>query len=254
MRIAVAGGTGVLGRHVVRLAREGGHEPVVLSRSRGVDLREGGESLTAALAGCDAVVDVASVQTLSAKESTRFFRAVTENLIRAEITAGVRHHVAVSIVGALAIDDGYYAGKALQERLVTASGTGWTMLRATQFHEFAAQTAQTGRMLGVHLVPQMRSQPVAAAEVAAEVVALATGAPRGLVADLAGPRQESMPDLVRRFVRASGSRRPVLSLPLPGRMGRGLRDGTILPREGARLGTQTFDQWLAESQGAGAAR
>ena len=247
MKIAVAGGTGTVGAHVVAAARASGHDTVVLSRSAGIDLTTG-RGLAEALGGADAVIDVASTATLSGRKSVAFFEAVTRQLLEAERAAGVTRHVALSIVGAAQIADGYYAGKAAQERLVQASGTGWTILRATQFHEFAAQTAAQGRMLGLHVVPAMTSQPVAAREVAAALVALAEGEPQGIAPDLAGPRVESMPELVRRWLRHTGSKGPVLTVPLPGRFGRGIRSDAILPGAGATIGRQTFDEWLAEQE------
>lgn len=244
MRIAVAGGTGTVGQHVVNAAIAAGHEAVILSRRTGADLTSGA-GLATALEGCGAVIDVTSTPTLSGGTSVSFFETVTRTLLAAEREAEVPHHVALSIIGARAIAAGYYAGKAAQERVIEASGSGWTILRAAQFHEFATQTAAQGKLLGLHVVPKMVSQPVAAAEVAAELVALATDAPRGHATDLAGPRVERMPDLVRRWLRHSGSRSPVLTVPLPGAFGRGLRSGAILPGAGAKLGAQTFDEWLA---------
>ena len=243
MRLAVAGGTGVVGRHVVRLARGAGHEPVVLSRATGVDLVTGA-GLDAALAGCEVVIDVASVTTLREKEAVRFFTAATERLLAAGRGAGVRHHIALSIVGAAQAASGYYAGKAAQERLVMSSGAAWSLLRATQFHEFAVQTAQRGAMLGMQLVPRMLSQPIAAQEVAAVLVEIAGGAPRGLDRELAGPRQERMAELVRAYLQAEGIRRPVLEVRMPGRMGAALAEGGVLPGPEARQGVQSFAEWL----------
>ncbi len=242
-RVAVAGGTGAVGRHVVEAARRAGHETVVIARSTGVDLVDG-HGLQDALAGADVVIDVSSIGTLSAKASVGFFETVTRNLLAAEGKAGVGHHVALSIVGAADAPSGYYAGKAAQERLLTSSGDRWSILRATQFHEFAAQMVKRGAMLGTILVPKMLSQPVAAAEVAEELVAIAGGAPRGLARDLGGPRPERMADLVRRYVRATGRPRPVVEVRMPGAMGRASADGTLLPGPRAKLGVQTFDEWL----------
>ncbi|MBN9630509.1 MAG: 3-beta hydroxysteroid dehydrogenase [Actinobacteria bacterium] len=249
MRIAVAGGTGVVGVKTVEAVRAAGHEPIVLSRAAGVDLlaaaRDGREAerLARTLEGCAAVVDVTSVMTTSAKKSTAFFAAVTRALLTAERAAGVPHHVALSIIGAAAAPAAYYAGKAAQERAVMASEGGWTLLRAAQFHEFAAQLSARGG--GIHVVPAMRSQPVAATEVGARLAELAIAAPSGLSRDLAGPRLEDMPTLVRRYLAAIGRPARVLAVPLPGRWGRALRDGTLLPGPGAQLGTITFDAWLA---------
>lgn len=242
-RIAVAGATGVAGRLVAERLRAAGHEVVGLSRSTGADLTRP-DGLAAAIEGCDAVVDVSSIGTLATKAATAFFGAVTRNLLAAERDAAVPHHVALSIVGAAEAESGYYAGKALQERLVMASGERWSLLRSTQFHEFAAQTVARGAVLGVTIAPRMHCRPVAADEVAAALVELATGAPRGLVPDLGGPRIERMADLVRRYLRARGRRGPVLEVRLPGSMGRILADGRLIPGPDAVLGRETYDEWL----------
>ena len=244
MRIAVAGGTGTVGRHVVDVARETGNEPVVLARSTGVDLVTG-DGLADALAGVDAVIDVASTQTMSDAASRAFFGAVTRNLLDAESAAGVRHHVALSIVG---VDDApysYYAGKVLQEQLVEEGAVAWTILRATQFHEFAGQLFARMKAGPIVLVPTMQSQPVAAREVAERLVALAAGEPAARVSDLAGPRVERMADLVRRWAEAAGRPGRVLEVPLPGAYGRAMRDGTLLARPGSDVGVQSFDEWVA---------
>ncbi|WP_025157714.1 SDR family oxidoreductase [Leifsonia aquatica] len=242
MRVAVAGGTGVVGRHTVAAVEAAGHDAVVLSRSTGVDVLTGA-GVAAALAGCAAVVDVTSVQTTSGRVSREFFGTATRTLLAAEREAGVPHHVALSIVGAVEAPSAYYAGKALQERLVRESGTGWSILRATQFHEFAAQLVGE-RERRLHFVPAMRSQPVAAAEVGEELAAIATGGPRGLDRDLGGPLAEDMPDLVRRYLAATERRGRAIAIPLPGRWGRALRDGTLLPGPEACRGRQTFAEWL----------
>jgi uncharacterized protein YbjT (DUF2867 family) len=246
MRIAVAGGTGAVGRHVVDVARERGHDVVVLTRSTGVDL-VAGHALEAALAGADVVIDVAAAQAVSEKAARAFFGAVTRNLLAAGQAAGIRHHVALSIVG---VDDagyGYYAGKVLQEQLVEAGPVPWTLLRATQFHEFASQISGRMKIGPFVVVPTMRSQPVAAREVAERLVDLAVNPPAGRVRDLAGPREERMSDLVRRWLNATAQPGRVIEVPLPGGFGRAIRDGTILPRPGADLGRQTFDEWLASA-------
>lgn len=243
-RIAVAGGTGMVGAHVVRILRERGHEPVVLARSAGVDLVTG-TGVAAALEGVDAVIDVASTATSAERAAVAFFDVTTRNLLAAEREAGIGHHVLLSIIGVPEAPHGYYAGKARQEELVVAAGRGWSLLRAAQFHEFAVQMTQRMRVGPFVVSPAMRTQPVAAAEVAAALVDIAEGAPRGIDRELAGPRIESMPDMVRRYLRAIGRRTPVLGVALPGAFGRALRDGTILPGPDARLGSQTFDEWLA---------
>ena len=244
MKIAVAGGTGAVGRHVVDVARARGHVVVVLTRSTGVDL-VAGHGLDAALAGVDVVIDVASVQTVSVKAARKFFGVETRNLLAAEEAAGVRHHIALSIVGVDDASYGYYAGKVLQEDLVEAGPVPWTLLRATQFHEFASQISERMKIGPFVVVPAMRSQPVAAREVAERLVDLAEHGPAGRVRDLAGPREERMSDLARRWAKATGRAGRVVELVVPGRFGRAMRDGTLLPRGRADLGRQNFDEWLA---------
>jgi uncharacterized protein YbjT (DUF2867 family) len=248
MKIAVAGGTGVVGRHVVDQARAAGHDVVPLSRSGGQDV-VAGTGLAAALDGADVVVDVLSVATTSTKKSVAFFRATTRNLLDAERAAGVGHHVALSIVGIDGETTGYYAGKVEQERLVTAGPVPWTLLRATQFHEFAPQIVSRTGVGPFVVVPAMRTATVAAAEVAAALVALAAGAPRGRVTDLGGPEEAELADLVRRWLAATGQRKRVLRVPLPGSSGRRMRDGSVLPGPGADRGRQTFAEWLAGQAG-----
>ena len=243
MRIAVAGGTGTVGRHVVDVARERGHEVVVLSRSTGVDL-VAGTGLDTALQGVDAVIDVTSTSTQSAAESERFFGTVTRNLLAAEESAGVGHHLALGIVGSLDAPFGYYAGKKVQEELVAGGPVPFTILRATQFHEFAQQLHGGYTFGPVILVPKMVSQPVAAREVAERLVEL-TAAPAGRVEDLAGPRVEQMTDMVRAYGTAVGKRGVLVTVPLPGGFGKAMRDGTTLAGPGADLGRQTFDEWIA---------
>jgi len=241
-RIAVAGGTGVVGRHVVDRCRELGHSPVVLARSSGVDVTTGA-GLPDALAGVDSVVDVTNVSTVARRKAVAFFETATTQLLAAEQAAGVAHHVVLSIVGIDRVDFGYYLGKRRQEELALAGPVPATVLRATQFHEFPGQLIDRGG--AVAIVPRMLTQPVAAREVAEALVDLAVGAPAGFVAELAGPEQHLMADLVRRVRDARGSRRPVLAVRLPGRTGAGLANGGLLPDPDATIGRQTFAEWLA---------
>ena len=244
MRIAVAGGTGTVGRHVVDVARERGHDVVILSRSTGVDLMTGA-GLNLAIDGAAAVIDVASVATQSAKKSIEFFETTTNNLLAAEKTAGVPHHLALSIVGSDRAPFGYYAGKKRQEEVVSAGPVPWTILRATQFHEFARQLSAQMRFGSITVVPKMISQPVAAREVGERLVALAEGPPAGRPADLAGPEELRMADMVRAYAAAIGNTGPIWEIALPGGFGKALRDGTILPGPSADHGVQTYADWVA---------
>ena len=240
MRLAVAGGTGLVGRLVVEEAAARGHEVVVLARSRGVDLTTGA-GLGERLAGVEAVVDTTNHVSQKRAESEAFFGGVTRHLLDAGAAAGVRHHLVLSIVGIDDVDTGYYAGKRLQERLVVEGPVPWTILRATQFHEFAEQALGFVRVGPFSLVPRMLSQPVAAREVAGHLVGLAEAGPSGRAPDLAGPERHDMVDLARRV---AGGRR-VVPVPLPGKAGRAMRTGALCPAGDGPRGRVTFEEWLA---------
>ena len=244
MRVAVAGGTGVTGRHVVETLSARGHEPVVVARSRGVDLVTG-RGLDAALDSADVVIDVSNVVTMGRRKAEAFFATAGRNLLAAEERAGVRHHVALSIVGIERVGLGYYRGKLLQEKVLRTGPVPWSVLRATQFHEFPQQLLD--RMAGpVVLLPPMATQPVAVREVAAALVDLAEGPPQGMAPEFAGPRVEDMAALARKLLRARGSRRLVLSPRLPGAVFSAMADGGLLPAEQGARGTQTWDEWLED--------
>jgi uncharacterized protein YbjT (DUF2867 family) len=245
MRIAVAGGTGTVGREVVAAARAGGHDVVVMSRSTGVDLRTGA-GLEAALAGVDAVVDVASVGTMSAEESVEFFQTASDNLLRAAAQAGVAHAVLLSIVGIDRNPHGYYAGKVAQEAVYERADLPWSIVRATQFHEFADQVARQARFGPLQLAPRARTQPIAASAVAEHLLAVASRPAEGRTTDIAGPREESLSAMIRAWVRHQGRRGPVISVSLPGAQMRGMRAGYALPGSDALLLGPTFGEWLAQ--------
>lgn len=243
MKIAVAGGTGRVGHHVVEVVRERGHVPVVLARSTGVDVLTG-PGLSDVLTGVDVLIDVLSLFTQNESEARAFFATTTRNLLDAEQAAGVGHHVLLGIIGSNLSDHGYYAGKIAQEMIVHEGRVPWTEVRATQFHEFAAQMYGIARIGPVLLAPQMRTQPVAAREVAERLVELAVGVPQGLVTELAGPREQNLARMVRAYARATGRPGPIIQVPAPGPGGKVMRDGTLLPGAGAQLGKQTFDEWI----------
>lgn len=247
MRIAVAGGSGVVGRQTVEAVRATGHEPVVLARSTGVDVTTGA-GLERALDGVSRLIDVTNVTTMSRKAAVAFFETATKNLLAAEQRVGVEHHVALSIVGIDRVEFGYYAGKLRQEELVLSGDVSSTVLRATQFHEFPGQMLERIGRGPVVLAPAMRSQPVAAREVGEELVRLALGQPVGLAPELAGPEVLEMPDLMRRVLRARGSRKPVVVLPIPFGAGRAAATGGLLPKADGLRGRQTFDEWLAAQE------
>ncbi len=244
MRVAVAGGTGLAGRLVVRELTERGDEAVVLARSRGVDLTTGAGA-DAALAGCDAVVDVTNITTTRRASAVAFFEAVSRHLLASAERGGVGHAVTLSIVGVDTVDFGYYLGKRRQEELLAAGPVPWTLLRATQFHEFAAQLVDRGGGSLV-VVPTMLSRPVAARDVATHLVDLVHGGPQAVTRPIAGPETLAMADMVRRYLAATGRRRVVLPLRIPGRAGGAMATGRLVPAEPFDSGDVTFESYLAD--------
>lgn len=226
------GGTGTLGRAVVDLLVEAGHDVRVLSRharptpryeSLAVDLRDG-DGLDAALAGVGTIVHCASTVTGGD-------RASAEHLLAAARRADVEHLVYISIVGVDRLPYGYYRAKLDVERLIERSGLGWTILRTTQFHDLLATMSAVQRWSPMVLTFAGASfQPIDASEVAARLAELATGAPAGRVRDMGGPQIRGARDLARTYLRAPGRHRLVLPLRLPGALFRGYRRGYHLAR------------------------
>ena len=194
--------------------------------------------------GVEALIDVTSVASTRRAVCVEFFTTVSSNLLNAGARAGVAHHVSLSIIGIDGVGFGYYEGKVAQEKIVAAGPVQWSILRAAQFHEFPAQVMQRASFGPVALVPLMRTQPVAAAEVAEALVDLATSNPSGRVPDLAGPREEKLTDMARSIARSRGERRLIIPVPVPGSAGTAMRDGSLLPQEPGPRGTQTFAEWL----------
>ncbi|MFK4837009.1 SDR family oxidoreductase [Microbacterium sp. ZW T2_14] len=242
MRLAIAGGTGMTGQHVAAIANERGHEVIVLSRRTGVDLQSGA-GIAGTLDGVDAVIDVSNIVTAKPDESVSFFAGATTNLLAAERRAAVPHHLVLTIVGAEAAPDGYYAGKLAQERLVAAGDVPWTIQRTTQFHEYAAMMFHRTHA-GAHVARTGRVQPVAVHEVAARLVDLAERGPSGRAVDLGGPQEESLADMVQRYARAIGHHGLLAVIDAPGTLSRAFRSGSLLPGPDALRGTQTFGEWL----------
>lgn len=245
MRIVVVGGTGTAGSAAVRAGQSRGHEMVVASRSAGVDARTG-EGLAAAVTGADAVIDLCSVPTLSQRKASRFFVTAAQNILAAAERAGVPHVVRLSVIGVDRNPHGFYAAQLQMEGVYDSSAVPTTILRAAQFHEFAAQTLQRASLGPLCVAPRARVQPVAVGEVGARVVSIAEAEPLGRARDLAGPREEELSAMVRAYARRVGRRGPIPAVNLPGAMMRGLRQGLSLPDADAQVGEQTFEMWLDE--------
>ncbi len=239
LRLAVAGATGVVGHLVVEEARVRGHDVIALSRKRGVDLL--GDGLGAALEGADAIIDASGPDSTERAPATEFFEAAGERLQLAGKRAGVRHLVVLSITGIDRVPFGYYAAKLAQERLATEGPLPATILRASPFHEFAAQMISWTRKGLRAPVLDLRLQSVAARSAAGFAVDLAEGEPVGRAPDLAGPEAADLVDLARALVARRGERLEIES-DTDGL--EGMARDVFLPAEGARLVGPTFGQWL----------
>ncbi|MGW0997396.1 SDR family oxidoreductase [Streptomyces sp. NPDC002523] len=239
--ILVTGGTGTLGRLVTERLRADGHEVRVLSRRTqpyAVDLREGGPGLDAALTGVQTVVHCASTPRGGDERAA-------QNLIVAARRAGVGHLVYISIVGVDRVPFGYYRSKFAVERMVEESGLGWTVLRATQFHDLLVTVFQGLAKPPVMPLPAgVSDQPVEVAEVADRLTRLALAAPAGRVPDMGGPEVRTLDSLARAYLRAAGRRRAVLNVPLFGKSYGAFRVGGHLVPEEA-VGKVTFEEYLA---------
>lgn len=244
MRIAIVGGTGTLGKHIVANLQHRGHEIRVLSRSSPdfpVDLVSG-KGLDTALDGCAAVVDASNAS--SPKRAEQVLVAGTRRLLAAEQRVGVSHHVCISIVGCERVPMGYYRVKTKQEQAVEHGPVPASIVRATQFHELVSAALAAAGRYRVLPVPRMRLQTVAAVDVASVVADVAEGEPRGRI-QVAGPQVLTARDLARTWRAATGRTAVMLPLPVPGRIGGALRDGALTVDHADVLGTITFADWLS---------
>jgi uncharacterized protein YbjT (DUF2867 family) len=246
MKIVVIGGSGRVGSNVVRRLVARGHDPVAASPATGVDTITG-EGIADAMAGAHAVVDVANAPVWDDDAVREFFTTSTRNLLAAERDAGVKHHVAVSIVGADRLpDSGYLRAKVAQEAEIQAGTIPYTILRATQFFEFLPQIVESGGEGERVRLSTGLMQLVAVDDVAAAVAELAIGAPVGGRVELGGPEALGVDAWARRLFAATGDERTVVSDPHARYFGTELHGGELTPGDGARIGATDFDTWLAQ--------
>jgi uncharacterized protein YbjT (DUF2867 family) len=248
-RIAVAGASGRVGRHVVDVLEERGHEAVRASRSYGVDIITG-EGLEEALTGASSIIDVATQPSPAEEEATRFFTTATNNLQAGGRRAGVDRIVVVSIIGVDRFTGGYGAAKLAHEIAMLAGPVPARILRAAQFHEFVAELMQWGRQGDVVHVPPMRTQLVSARSVAEALVdfALADDPDGGPIWEIAGPRAERLPDVARLLAAHTGDPVRIEEYSDPSNPDHELyASGALLPGAGARLAGPTFAEWLAST-------
>ena len=247
MKIVVIGGSGLIGSKLVIKLREHGHEAIAASPSSGVNTLTG-EGLAEVLDGAEVVVDVSNSPSFEDSAVMHFFNTSTANLLAAERAAGVKHHIALSVVGTDRLtESGYFRAKLVQERLIEQSGTPYSIVHATQFFEFLesiADAATDGNE--VRLAPVL-VQPMAADDVARAVTSAAVWPPLNTIVEVAGPEPFHLDDLVGRKIYGRGDPRVVVADPRSRYFGAALSERTLLPGDDAALGEIRFIDWLGES-------
>jgi uncharacterized protein YbjT (DUF2867 family) len=251
MKIVVMGGTGLIGSKTVDILRKGGHEVVAASRKNGVNaVTKNG--LAQALSGASVVIDVSNAPSVDRQAVMEFFETSTRNILAAEVGAGVRHHVLLSVVGTDRVpDQAYYLAKVAQEKLVETSGIPYTIVRATQFLEFLTAIADGHTDGAVVRVPAGLLQPIAADDVATLIGEVALANPRNATIELAGPERAPFDQFVARYLKAVGDRREVVSDPNARYFGGRLEETSLVPQGGARLGALYLEDWILRSRKGG---
>jgi uncharacterized protein YbjT (DUF2867 family) len=247
MKIVVVGGTGLIGSKAVAILRQGGHEVVAASPKTGVNSITG-EGLHEAMAGTQVVIDLANAPSWEDKAVLEFFETSGRNVHAAEAAAGVRHHVAVSIVGTDRMpDNGYFRAKVAQEKLIEASGIPYTIIRSTQFLEFLGGIADLSAEGNIVRLSPGLFQPIAADDVAAITADVALAAPRRGVVEIAGPERAPLYEFVARYLQAVGDPRQVVRDPEARYSGGRVEEHSLVPLGEARLGRIGLDEWLRRS-------
>jgi uncharacterized protein YbjT (DUF2867 family) len=249
MKIVVIGGTGLIGSKSVVILRQRGHEVVAASPQSGVNTITG-EGLKEALAGTQVVIDLANSPSFEDRAVLEFFETSERHLLPAETSAGVGHHVALSIVGIDRSDNGYFRAKVAQEKLIEASGIPYTIVRSTQFMEFLRGIADSNADGNMVRISPGLFQPIAADDVAANVADVALAAPRNGIIEIAGPERAPFNEIVARYLKAVGDPREVVRDPEARYFGGQVEERSLVPLGEARLGRIGLDEWLRHSQSA----
>jgi len=246
MKIVVIGGTGLIGLKTVAILRQGSHEVVAASPKSGVNSITG-EGLKEAMTGAHVVIDLTNSPSFEDKAVLEFFETSSRNLLAAETAAGVRHHVALSIVAIDRTDNGYFRAKVAQEELIEGSGISYTIIRATQFLEFLGGIADSSMDGNTVRLPPILFQPIAADDVAANIADVAVVAPRNGIVEIAGPERGSFNEIIARYLKAVGDPRTVVSDPKARYWGGPVEEHSLVPLGEARLGRIGLDEWLRRS-------
>ena len=248
MKIIVIGGSGLIGSRVVSLLNEAGHEALPASPRNGVNTVTG-EGLSNALVDADVVVDVTNAPSWEPQAVLDFFRTSARNLGKAEVAAGVRHHVALSIVGCdRTPENGYFVAKVAQEEVIEAAGVPYTIVRATQFMEFIGGIADFSADGGTVRIGEGLFQPIAVDDVAATLTQIALAAPLNGKVDIAGPDRAPFAEIVARYLKSVGDARPVVTDRDALYYGGRVEEKSLVPLGDARIGSVGLDQWLAQGK------
>jgi uncharacterized protein YbjT (DUF2867 family) len=247
MKIVVIGGTGLIGSKLVNKLREHRQEAVAAAPNTGVNTITG-EGVAEALKGASVVVDVSNSPSWEDAAVLKFFETSTRNLLSNEAAAGVRHHVALSVVGTDRLSEsGYFRAKIAQEKLITESSIPYSVVHATQFFEFLKGLADISMVNGKVHLPHVLFQPMAADDVAGGVARVAVGQPVNGILEIGGPEQFRVDELVRRRLASLKDPREVIADPNARYAGAKLNEKTLVPDNNARLGETRFETWLTQS-------
>jgi len=247
MKIVVIGGSGLIGRNLVKRLREGGHDAVAASPASGVDTLTGA-GLAEALKGAQVVVDVTNSPSFEDAAVLKFFETSARNLLPAEAAAGVGHHVALSVVGADRVpDSGYMRAKVAQEKAIKAATVPYTIVRATQFFEFIGGIADASTEGKTVRLPPALMQPIAADDVAAALADISVGRPLNGTIEVAGPEAIRMDELARRFLSAKRDPRQVSTDVHARYYGAQVDDRSLTPGKDPRIAPTRFEDWLSHS-------
>ena len=249
MKIVVVGGTGLIGSKVAEKLKQKGHEVIAAAPSTGVNTITG-DGLKEAVAGAQVMIDLENSPSFEDKAVLDFFETAGRNLLAAEAAAGVRHHVALSIVGIDRSDNGYFRAKIAQEKMIETSGIPYTIIRSTQFLEFLGAIANSSSDRNIVRLPPGMFQPIAADDVASLVAEMALAAPRNGIVEIAGPERAPFNEIVARYLQAVGDPRKVRRDPEARYWGGRIEERSLVPLGEARLGRIGLDEWLHRSQAA----